>query len=383
MIKNIEVYDIDHSNAKLKINYSSKNDSLISKIKFEFEPNLKYKMVSYQGDYAIYSITNLKPKTKYMLKSVKLDNNEILYSPNNVSFITPENLKNQNNEQDKPTTSDSDNKNIFVNNFELINDTETSVTIRVYFSKLFDKSQRNFLEITLSDDKYQTSNVINYDQNYVDFVINSLKPNTNYRVLEIKLNSNKLSIQKQFDFVTREYNNNNNHNNDHQNIEKNEPSISSYTTFYNDELNVVEKDSQNFENIKNDPKLNNYFNFIKKSKSNIPNEKFERKEQSEIIDLKITNNILKVKIKINSNYDHLKLKIERKRNISFIDQKNNKNNIAEFEIQNIQNGENINIIGLFQNDEEINNFKNKNFSISNKKVNEQSGAFTFQNLTEW
>ncbi|WP_117275192.1 hypothetical protein [Mycoplasmopsis edwardii] len=383
LIKNIEVYDIDHSNAKLKINYSSKNDSLISKIKFEFEPNLKYKMVSYQGDYAIYSITNLKPKTKYMLKSVKLDNNEILYSPNNVSFITPENLKNQNNEQDKPTTSDSDNKNIFVNNFELINDTETSVTIRVYFSKLFDKSQRNFLEITLSDDKYQTSNVINYDQNYVDFVINSLKPNTNYRVLEIKLNSNKLSIQKQFDFVTREYNNNNNHNNDHQNIEKNEPSISSYTTFYNDELNVVEKDSQNFENIKNDPKLNNYFNFIKKSKSNIPNEKFERKEQSEIIDLKITNNILKVKIKINSNYDHLKLKIERKRNISFIDQKNNKNNIAEFEIQNIQNGENINIIGLFQNDEEINNFKNKNFSISNKKVNEQSGAFTFQNLTEW
>ncbi|WP_369085845.1 hypothetical protein AB5V95_02845 [Metamycoplasma spumans] len=394
-INSIEFFDIKNNEAKLKLNYKSNSNVELSNAGFVFDQAVNVSLLSNANNQAIFKLTNLKENTTYKLKNITLEGIRVILNSTSNSFSTikDSNSGNEDNPINPQPNPDQNNKKEFlINNVEILDLKSGSAKVRVNFSEIANNSQNSQFIMSLSNNIEKASSEFNQAEKYVDFNFDNLSPETNYQITNLKVNNKSILNNYIFSFKTKKVQNNSNngdsnsneHESENPTTPDNEPSIVSRTPFYESELNVSEKNSTTFADIKNDIALSSYFTFIEKTDSNTPNEQFPKYSQNEIISHEFKNNSLIIKVKVIDNFDSsLALKIKRGKSDQTINQTKLEDKVAEFLIENITNGETIKVIGLFNGENEVSNFKNKNYNIENKKTTNESDKFSFTNYNDW
>ncbi|UWD34175.1 hypothetical protein [Mesomycoplasma molare] len=423
-IKSIGFFDIKQNEANLRINYESDSAIEFNKMNIIFDNPVNISFISNENNLVTFKLNGLTSNTTYKLKNITLENYKVNFNSNNSSFITLKNPTPDSPKPDtKPTPNPNNNHNTGVNdkdkpnpnpethpnpqpdetpkkqfaikNIKLLEIKTNKAKIRVNFSELEHQSQNTIFSMTLSNNYKKDGFNFNYAEQYVDFVFENLTPNTSYNIVNLKASGKPILNNFSFSFNTeenttditdntadKEHNDNNNDEDNSTSFE--EPSIVSRSPFYENEANIIEKNDSTFSDIKNDSDLSNYFTFIERSKTTEPNDNFPKYSQNEIISHEIKNNNLTIKVKLIEDYgDNFALKIQKSESTQKISPTKKENNIAEFLVSNIANGESIKIIGLFNGDDEIPKFKNKNYNIETKKTTEESDKFNFTNFTDW
>ncbi|WP_156953988.1 hypothetical protein [Ureaplasma canigenitalium] len=356
----------------------------------------QFKNVSSSNKNITLNIDHLTKNTSYTISNITINQESFNV---NKTFKTLDETKNDEGKKKddvppkkpnppvNPIPDAPEQNDLEIKQFSVLNKTSSTVQLRVYFNHHTNSQNNPIFTIVLTNNvtSEHTLNEHLTNQDYIDFHINNLTPNTTYQVLDFKINNQSILNHHSFVFSTDSNVNGDNEDNQSNTTKEGNPSLANHTIYYDKELNVQEQTLNTFNDLKKESNLENYFNFInQKNNDQIVKEDFVRHEQNEIIDYRIENNKLIIKLKkVSGLLNDISLKIERNSNTELINPKSSEKDILVYMIDNLTNGELIKILGLFDHTKEVTPFKNKGLEIRNKRTNSKSSSFSFSSYSDW